>query len=553
MSENLTEKDLCATERGVGSPPTSPKVSVIVPVYKVEKYLPECIDSILAQTFTDFELILVDDGSPDNSGKICDDYAARDSRIRVFHKENGGVSSARNLGIARARAQYVSFLDADDWWDEAFLEKMYTLSRKFPDAPMCCCGWICVEREEKQQPTLLRGFDFGESLLFDLLEYASRDGYLPVVTNSVFLKKEILDELGGFDTGLVMYEDFDMWFRAALKGKTAYYNEALSFTRRDTPVENKPRGRLPDINRHWVVRIEKYLDSKDLNPHYKVFLSKFCLRVLLAYRGDEKSKEVVRKILSKVDRSAWTWKYKVVYRTPIRVGNVLLYLNRVCREQIASKVTFSSIARSCAYPKGMFRGILRRVKRCSLKISVVKNLFLFSVNGIRYGRDCRVYGKTGLQVFGNVRIGNRFVLNSGVMTNPMGANLNSFIRVDKGADLVIGNNVGLSSSTIWCAKNIILEDEILVGAGTIITDTDAHSLNPEYRGTPQDSLYALKKGVHLKKGCFVGARCFIGKGVVIGKNSIVGAGSVVTKSIPDNEIWAGNPAKFIKPLKECLK
>ena len=76
-----------------------PKVSIIVPVYKAEKYLNRCVDSILAQTFTDFELLLIDDGSPDRSGEICDEYAKKDSRIRVFHKKNGGVSSARNLGL----------------------------------------------------------------------------------------------------------------------------------------------------------------------------------------------------------------------------------------------------------------------------------------------------------------------------------------------------------------------------------------------------------------------------------------------------------------------
>lgn len=81
----------------------NPKISVIVPVYNVEKYLSRCIDSILAQTFTDFELLLIDDGSNDNSGNICDDYVKKDNRIRVFHKENGGVSSARNLGLTRQR------------------------------------------------------------------------------------------------------------------------------------------------------------------------------------------------------------------------------------------------------------------------------------------------------------------------------------------------------------------------------------------------------------------------------------------------------------------
>lgn len=94
---------------------SSPKISVIVPVYKVEKYLRACIDSILAQTFTDFELILIDDGSPDNCGAICDEYAEKDARIRVFHKENGGVSSARNLGIERSRGEWIAFVDSDDW------------------------------------------------------------------------------------------------------------------------------------------------------------------------------------------------------------------------------------------------------------------------------------------------------------------------------------------------------------------------------------------------------------------------------------------------------
>lgn len=93
----------------------NPKISVIVPVYNVEKFLRRCIDSILAQTFTDFELLLIDDGSKDKSGEICDEYAAKDARIRVFHKQNGGVSSARNLGIDKAQGEWVYFVDSDDW------------------------------------------------------------------------------------------------------------------------------------------------------------------------------------------------------------------------------------------------------------------------------------------------------------------------------------------------------------------------------------------------------------------------------------------------------
>lgn len=102
-----------------------PAISVIVPVFKVEEYLCRCIDSILAQTFTDFELILVDDGSPDNCGAICDDYAAKDSRIRVVHKENGGVSRARNTGIECSTGEYIAFVDSDDYIRVDYLETMY--------------------------------------------------------------------------------------------------------------------------------------------------------------------------------------------------------------------------------------------------------------------------------------------------------------------------------------------------------------------------------------------------------------------------------------------
>ena len=105
---------------------TTPKISVIVPVYKAEAYLRRCVDSILAQTFQDFEVLLIDDGSPDRSGEICDEYARKDRRVRVFHKENGGVSSARNVGLDNARGEWISFVDSDDWLDSSFFDHLLT-------------------------------------------------------------------------------------------------------------------------------------------------------------------------------------------------------------------------------------------------------------------------------------------------------------------------------------------------------------------------------------------------------------------------------------------
>ena len=106
------------------------KVSVIVPVYKVEKYLNKCVDSIINQTLEDIEIILVDDGSPDNCGKICDDYAQKDNRIVVIHKTNGGLSDARNAGLEVARGEYIGFVDSDDYIAPEMISLLYGVCKK---------------------------------------------------------------------------------------------------------------------------------------------------------------------------------------------------------------------------------------------------------------------------------------------------------------------------------------------------------------------------------------------------------------------------------------
>ena len=113
-----------------------PKLSVIVPVYNTEKYLRDCVDSILAQSFPDFELILVDDGSTDGSGAICDECAARDSRIRVIHQQNSGATVARRSGVRIAQGEYVTFVDSDDWIDK----DMYRIMLAWEPADVLICN-----------------------------------------------------------------------------------------------------------------------------------------------------------------------------------------------------------------------------------------------------------------------------------------------------------------------------------------------------------------------------------------------------------------------------
>lgn len=131
-------------------------ISIIVPVYNVEAYIHQCIKSIIEQSYKNLEIILVDDGSKDKSGKICDDYARKDKRIKVIHKKNGGLSDSRNAGITVATGKYIAFVDSDDWIEKNMYEKMYNECEKF-GADICICGFF---REYKDKT--ISECNFGE-------------------------------------------------------------------------------------------------------------------------------------------------------------------------------------------------------------------------------------------------------------------------------------------------------------------------------------------------------------------------------------------------------
>lgn len=123
------------------------KVSVIVPIYNVEQYLVKCIESLLIQSLKDIEIILVDDGATDNSPNICDEYALKDNRVKVIHKQNGGLSDARNIGIEIAQGEYIAFLDSDDWVESNFYEYLYNLIEK-EHADIAQCDYVKVYSDE---------------------------------------------------------------------------------------------------------------------------------------------------------------------------------------------------------------------------------------------------------------------------------------------------------------------------------------------------------------------------------------------------------------------
>ena len=169
-----------------------PLISVIVPVYKVERYLDRCLKSILKQNLDDYELLLVDDGSPDNCGKMCEAWAERDPRIRVFHKQNGGLSSARNCGLDHAKGSYISFVDSDDWVADNYLSYLYGLFEE--GCSMTACNHTILRNGKSKRNcdimtakrTLCRNEAY-EEVLFH--------GCLDVSGWGKLYKKEIFDDL----------------------------------------------------------------------------------------------------------------------------------------------------------------------------------------------------------------------------------------------------------------------------------------------------------------------------------------------------------------------
>lgn len=183
-----------------------PTLSIIVPVYNVEAYIKRCLNSILAQTFTDFELILVDDGSPDGCPAICDEYAARDRRITVIHKPNGGLSDARNAGLDIAAGEFLGFVDSDDYISPNMYEKLVE-AIKSSGADLVACGMYYIGADEKVNsiwPSLSENKLYMRTDFIDHFYPDVRRDIMPAVMNKLY-KRTIFSELR-FPIGK-LYED----------------------------------------------------------------------------------------------------------------------------------------------------------------------------------------------------------------------------------------------------------------------------------------------------------------------------------------------------------
>lgn len=242
-----------------------PQISVIVPVYNVEKYLRRCIDSILAQTFTDFELLLIDDGSKDSSGKICDEYAEKDKRIRVFHKENGGVSSARNVGLGNAKGEWIAFIDSDDEFISS--SALALLECGTEDKVVLVLANSIIEKDGEKQLLLKINDTLVTDNLFFSISHCALWGYLfnARIINKYYIR--FIDGLAFSEDRLFIYQ----YLRYCYWGAMLVFKQPIYFYRTNANSAcNKKNGYIKAKHQFIAARYIKNLADKFIGIDRKV-------------------------------------------------------------------------------------------------------------------------------------------------------------------------------------------------------------------------------------------------------------------------------------------
>lgn len=258
-----------------------PLISVIVPVYKVEQYLERCVTSIINQTYKNLEILLVDDGSPDRCGEMCDEFAKKDSRIRVIHKENGGLSSARNAGLDIINGEYVGFVDSDDWIESEMYKSMLDLILEYK-AQIVCCG---IKKIDENGNKYLFNDNVNEFMIFNTQEALSELPFNTRITNS--LCDKLFDRSVFNDVRMVegiIYEDHEVMHRCIYcANKTIYtgqpyYNYSYNS---DSITGGKANIKLYGFLPSGRARIDFYKkNSPQSLPIVKAKYIEFCLGLI---------------------------------------------------------------------------------------------------------------------------------------------------------------------------------------------------------------------------------------------------------------------------------
>ena len=254
------------------------KFSVIIPLYNKAPYIRKALESVFAQTYTDYELIVVDDGSTDDSASIVQQFI--DERLKVKGEEtsgavtstyhlspityklsvrlitqsNAGVSAARNAGVAQSHGDYLAFLDADDWWEPTYLEKMAQLIADYPEAGLYACNYVYYKPGKTHVAlNISTGY-----INYPKAYYESNA--MPIWTGAAMIQRKVFEEMGEFPVGIKLGEDFLLWAKTAMHYPVAFLNEALAWYNNDVPATLRATRNLHAPEHHMLFNMKELID-----------------------------------------------------------------------------------------------------------------------------------------------------------------------------------------------------------------------------------------------------------------------------------------------------
>lgn len=318
--------------------------SVIIPLYNKGAYVEKAIRSVAAQTFQDFELIIVDDGSTDDSLnnaqfiihnlELIDPDQFR--KILIVQQENQGVSTARNNGVKLAKYDYIAFLDADDWWKPTYLEEMRELIEEFPEAGIYGSSYYKVKNGTNIPANIGVERDFERGLINYCQVYA-KTMYMPLTSITSVIKKSIFESENGFKSTLKMGEDFDLWIRIVTKHPVALINKPLAYYNQDVDLQNRAIGeKLYEPEQHMLFGDYSAYQS---NPDFVRLFEVLAVYGLLPYYLAGKNTEETYKILSTINWKNHSLKYRLFYKIlPKAIVLFWLKLNKF-GSKIKAKIT----------------------------------------------------------------------------------------------------------------------------------------------------------------------------------------------------------------------
>ena len=299
-------------------------LSIVIPLYNKKDSIIATLKSILLQSYNKFEIIIVDDGSTDNSADIVKTIS--DKRIRLIQKDNGGVCSARNLGIRKAKYDYIAFLDADDLWDTLYLEEQIKLINEYPKAAM----WG-INFAEMTDGKLARYLPTGLSEKFRgyVEDYFNINGRISDLfcSSSVVIKKEVFDKVGFFDERIKYAEDNDMWFRIIARNQVVFYDRYMAFYQFD--AENRALNKPIVLKYFLSYYVDKFRDFKD-NQVFYTWINRWTANHIRKYYFEEMAgqREDAKVAIKKLDYSVIPTKYRFLYGMPYPIACLLNKLDK---------------------------------------------------------------------------------------------------------------------------------------------------------------------------------------------------------------------------------